>query len=91
MSDKYSSRLAGLLGKINKKQTFAVTISKTTTLYSVPVGMVGNIWRKHEECHKEQIRDEGWLLFMVKYLFFNITRGYQNNPYEIDARMKSEG
>lgn len=87
MSDKYNSRIAALLGKINKKKTFAITISKSCTLYSVPEGMVGAVWRKHEDCHKAQIRDEGWLLFMAKYLFFNVTRGYANNPYEIEARL----
>ena len=87
--DIYNSKIAAFIGWLNKAPYgYAVTISKRTTLYSVPKGMVGNVWRSHEDCHKRQIKDESWLLFMCKYLFWNITKGYQNNPYEIAARAK---
>lgn len=90
MADKYNSRIAGFLGKLNgSKAHFAITISSTCTLYSceqrtVDANTTG--WRKHEDCHKEQIKHEGWLLFMVKYFWWNIAKGYTNNPYEVLAR-----
>jgi hypothetical protein len=87
MSDIYNSRFAGLIGKINGQERYAVTTSKNTTRYSCIPEAVGAAWRKHEECHKKQIAEEGWLKFMAKYFFFNITRGYKNNPYEIAARL----
>lgn len=39
----------------------------------------------HENAHKRQQAEEPFL-FYPKYLFFNLTRGYKNNPYEIEAR-----
>lgn len=87
--DIYNSKIAAMVGWLNKApHGYAVTISKSTTLYSVPIDVVSDSWRAHEDCHKQQISNEGWLLFMCKYLFWNITKGYQNNPYEIAARAK---
>ena len=87
MGDRYNSKIAYFIGKLNDNPRYAVTISSTCTLYSVPESEVHERWRRHEDCHKKQIADEGWLKFMAKYLFFNITRGYKNNPYEIQARL----
>ena len=42
----------------------------------------------HEACHIEQVKREGRLKFITKYLFYNIKYGYQNNPYEVEARSK---
>ena len=41
---------------------------------------------KHELVHIEQIKREGKLKFLFKYLFYLIRYGYDNNPYEIEAR-----
>lgn len=43
---------------------------------------------KHEHCHIKQVRREGRLKFIIKYLYYNIKYGYKNNPYEIEARSK---
>ena len=40
----------------------------------------------HETCHIEQVKRDGRLKFIVKYLFYNIKYGYKNNPYEVEAR-----
>lgn len=40
----------------------------------------------HEACHIEQVKRDGRLKFIVKYLFYNIKYGYKNNPYEVEAR-----
>ena len=42
----------------------------------------------HEACHIEQVKKEGRLKFVIKYLFYNIKYGYRNNPYEVEARSK---
>lgn len=42
--------------------------------------------RKHELKHAEQIRKEGIIKFGIKYAYFFVTRGYWNNPYEIECR-----
>ena len=41
---------------------------------------------KHELCHIEQIKRDGRLKFICKYLYYNIKYGYDKNPYEIEAR-----
>lgn len=42
----------------------------------------------HEACHIKQVKKEGRLKFIIKYLFYNIKYGYKNNPYEVEARSK---
>lgn len=44
----------------------------------------------HEACHIEQVKKEGRFKFVVKYLFYNIKYGYWNNPYEVEARSKTD-
>ena len=43
----------------------------------------------HEITHIKQVKKEGRLKFVIKYLWYNIRYGYDNNPYEIDARNAS--
>ena len=44
---------------------------------------------KHESCHIQQVKRDGRLKFICKYLYYNIKYGYYNNPYEIEARQAS--
>lgn len=44
---------------------------------------------KHESCHIMQVKRDGRLKFIFKYLYYNIKYGYYNNPYEIEARKAS--
>ena len=91
MSDKYNSNIAAFVGWLNKSQHgYAVTISKSCTLYSTPEAAVGAAWRKHEDCHKAQIAKLGWWRFMYQYFKYNLTVGYTNNPFEIEARAAAD-
>lgn len=45
---------------------------------------------KHEMKHIEQMQKDGKFVFGVKYLYFISTVGYENNPYEIEARKAEE-
>jgi len=87
VSDRYNSKIAKWIGKINHTASghWAITITANTTLYSCAEALVNPNWRRHEECHKAQIRKEGFI-FYVKYIYFNILFGYWDNPYEIEAR-----
>ena len=88
MTDKYNNIIPKLLGKIMARSDlgFAITISQHCTLYSVPKPMVGQTWRDHEECHKEQFRRYGWCKFVWLYIRELIRHGYKNNRFEIEAR-----
>ena len=88
MINKFNHWIPRLIAKIKRTKTMAVTISSTCTLYSESEEYVMQAvnWRKHEDCHKQQIKSEGWFVFMVKYAWYQIRYGYTNNPYEILAR-----
>jgi len=40
----------------------------------------------HELKHLEQIERDGRGVFAVKYLYWLVRYGYENNPYELEAR-----
>ena len=40
----------------------------------------------HEQRHLEQVERDGRFKFIFKYLWYNIRYGYENNPYEVEAR-----
>jgi len=44
--------------------------------------------RRHEMCHIKQMEEEGKIVFTVKYIYWTMKYGYQNNPYEVEARQK---
>lgn len=41
---------------------------------------------KHEAVHIEQMKQDGKILFTIKYLYYWIRYGYKANPYEVQAR-----
>ena len=41
---------------------------------------------RHERKHEEQANRLGWVLFLVLYLWYQARYGYENNPFEIEAR-----
>lgn len=86
MSDKYSQKWTMLLARKGNSNN-AVTIGQTT-YYSAPRQEVDRLplWRRHEEWHKKQWRDDGRIKFIFKYLWYQIRYGYYANPYEIEAR-----
>lgn len=92
MSDRYNSKIAGLIGKLNGcSSNYAVTISKSCTLYSVPKSMVCDEWRRHEDKHKEQFAIRGWWHMITAYFIRIKNEGYYNNQFKIDAREAEKG
>jgi len=73
------------VAKLFNKPRWAITIGQVT-FYSVPYLDVNHAWERHENKHKEQWKREGLIKFAVKYLWYQIRYGYQNNPFEIEAR-----
>lgn len=43
-------------------------------------------WVKHELCHIRQFKEHGYFLFIVKYIWESIRKGYYNNRFEVEAR-----
>jgi hypothetical protein len=85
--DKYNHWLGKLFATLfaPKGKEYAVTLGQTT-YYSCSIHGVSLVWRLHEDCHKAQYRREGVLCFLTKYLYYQATRGYIDNPFEVEAR-----
>ncbi len=43
-------------------------------------------WLKHELCHIKQFKQNGYVTFIVKYLWESFRHGYYNKKYEVEAR-----
>lgn len=59
-------------------------LSNGVKVYLIPYNMY---W--HELKHVEQVKAHGSIIFILKYLYYNVRYGYHNNPFEIDARRAS--
>ena len=40
----------------------------------------------HEQVHINQYAKEGFIWFILKYIWFSVRYGYYNNPFEVEAR-----
>ena len=47
-------------------------------------------WLKHELCHIQQFKRNSFTIFIFKYLWESIRKGYYNNKYEVEAREAEE-
>ena len=43
---------------------------------------------KHELVHVKQVQRLGWFKFYFLYLWYSIRYGYENNPFEVEARIE---
>lgn len=84
MADKYNQRWVMALAPKGEPR-WAITIGQTA-YYSCPESEVDPAWRAHEDEHKRQWRDEGRVVFSLKYLWWQLRYGYRDNPYEVAAR-----
>ncbi len=75
-----------LIKFIGRKDTDAVTIWPFIFIKDT----IDDKLLKHEKIHLEQ-QKRGYLLgFYIKYFYYQIRYGYENNPYEIEAKEGSK-
>lgn len=55
-------------------------------LFKYPKDKVTDYLFRHEMQHVYQIERTGWIKYYAKWLWYTMTKGYINNPYEIEAR-----
>ena len=79
----YNSKIALLFAPRGEKK-WAVVLGQIA-FYSIPENEVTITWRRHEECHKMQWKREGYIKFLITYIYFHFKFGYENNPYELEA------
>lgn len=83
--DKYNHWLAKFLLWFHpKSEGYAITLGQTT-YYSCDIERVDGAWRAHENQHKTQWYKDGTIKFSLKYLWYSVRYGYEDNPYEVEA------
>ncbi len=89
---KENSWLAKIAAKKLKANAVAMVLGKTIHLYNTSKAEFLNDekWVKHELCHINQFAAHGYFLFVVKYLWQSLRKGYYNNRFEVEARKAEE-
>ncbi len=85
---KHNSIIARVAAFVLRSSSCALVIRNTIYLYGIrqEAFLQNTAWLRHELTHVIQYQREGMLFFLLKYVYFSITKGYTNNPYEIEAR-----
>lgn len=85
---KQNSWIAKLAARKLHTNNMAIVIGKTIHLHNATrLDFLQNErWLKHELCHISQFKQHGFILFVAKYLWQSLKKGYHNNVFEIEAR-----
>ena len=85
---KENSWLAKIAAKKLGTKSVAMVLGKTIHLCNTTKAgfLLDEKWVKHELCHIKQFKEHGYFLFVVKYLWESIRKGYYNNRFEVEAR-----
>lgn len=75
--------------KLNASKV-AIVLGKTIHLHNASKEelIANQRWFRHELTHVRQFQQNGYILFILKYLFESLKNGYENNKYEIEARAR---
>ena len=89
---KENSWLAKIAAKKLRSKSVAMVLGKTIHLHNTTKAefLKDKRWVKHELCHIKQFKDNGYFLFIVKYLWESLRKGYYNNRFEVEARKAEE-
>jgi hypothetical protein len=85
---KQNSFFAKCASRIMKANNLAIVFRKTVHLHNITAHqfLVDEELMRHELQHVIQYKEQGWLIFVIKYLWFSFKNGYFNNPFEVEAR-----
>ena len=64
----------------------AITLTSKLICYRTQKDLNDEPLRRHEEVHARQMRENGWLKFMILYLWESLRHGYFYNRFEVEAR-----
>jgi hypothetical protein len=89
---KENSWLAKIAAKKLRSSSVAMVLGNTIHLHNTSKEefLQDKKWLKHELCHIEQFKKHGYIIFLVKYLWESLKKGYYNNKYEAEARAAEE-
>jgi hypothetical protein len=85
---KENSWLAKIAAKKLGADAVAMVIRKTIHLHGTTKKqfLADERWVKHELCHIKQYKENGTVLFLIKYLWESLRKGYYHNKFEVEAR-----
>jgi hypothetical protein len=89
---KENSWLAKIAAKKLRSSSVAMVLGNTIYLHNTSKEEFLNDirWLKHELCHIKQFKQHGFIIFLIKYLWESLKKGYYNNKYEVEARAAEE-
>lgn len=85
---KENSWLAKIAAIKLRTPSVAMVLGKTIHLHNTSKAdfLKNERWLKHELCHIKQFKEHGYFIFIVKYLWESLQKGYYQNRFEIEAR-----
>ena len=89
---KENSWLAKIAAIKLHSSSVAMVLGKTIHLHNTSKDefLQNKKWVKHELCHMRQFNQHGYLLFLAKYVWESLKKGYYNNKFEVEARAAEE-
>ena len=89
---KEKSWLAKIAAIKLRSSSAAMVLGKTIHLHNTSKDefLQNKKWVKHELCHVRQFNQHGYLLFLAKYVWESLKKGYYNNKFEVEARAAEE-
>lgn len=89
---KENSWIAKIAAKKMKAHSVAIVLGNTIHLHNASrLQFLNNErWVKHEACHIRQFQENGFFVFIIKYIWQSIRHGYYNNKYEAEARIAED-
>jgi hypothetical protein len=89
---KENSWLAKIAAIKLRSSGAAMVLGKTIHLHNTSTNefLQNKKWVKHELCHVQQFKQHGYLLFLIKYVWESLRKGYYNNKFEVEARAAEE-
>lgn len=85
---KEHSLLARIAAWKMKAKQVAIVFGNTIHLHNTSANefLSNEKWLKHELKHIEQYKQHGFVVFILKYLWESLKKGYYNNRFEVEAR-----
>jgi hypothetical protein len=89
---KENSWLARIAAAKLRSKSVAIVVGSTVHLYNASEQqfLQNEKWLRHELCHVRQYRQNGYTVFVIKYIWQSIKKGYYNNIFEVQARLAEE-
>lgn len=82
--------MAKIAARKLKEKKVAMVLGKTIHLHNTSKSefLLNKRWLRHEIAHVKQFKKFGVMQFLFMYLMESFNNGYDNNRFEVEARIK---